>query len=224
MNLYDYINSYDSKSIFLYLIIFVLLLSYFKSSSVGTNILIALIIGTFIVVYINAGKESSESNDQIQMKTKYDNIRPQSKAKKIKNYPDLTNFVFSIQDFYVENPQAFEDMLDNLDAFLALYENAVTEPKLANKTFKFAEIKKHNALNSLQSIIYNMPTDKISTNKLSVAVRTLEQLLNNYLEKMYHMSQESVYKNGYDTSYVPIDFGPKPHNFYLKTKYTFDLF
>lgn len=222
MNLYEYINSFNSKAIFLYLFIFVVLLYFFKGTNIGINIILALAVGFGIVIYLNSGQQSSADNLKNQMDLKYRHIRPQ--PTNVKNYPELIDFIFSIQDFYVMNPQAYEEMIDSIDSFMSLYQDSLIEPKLANQSFNMADTKKHNALNSLQSIIFNMPTDKNVTNKLKVAIRTLEKILNNYLEKMYHASQESLYKNGFDNRYNTIDFGPKPHNFYLKTKYTYDIY
>jgi hypothetical protein len=129
--------------------------------------------------------------------------------------PKITNFLFSIQDFYVYNPLAFEELTDSLDNFRKASIQVYKNPELSTQYYQVAETQKSNALNALQSIIITLPPNNLFTNKLDLALYRLNEILSNYLLELYEKckSYENIY--GRDVLTREINRGPEPYNIYF---------
>jgi len=155
--------------------------------------------------------------------TQLDYIKPIANLKVyIKSDERFIDFFFSIQDLYKFNPQAYEEMIDNLNAFLYLRNQIFVDPLMCNYYYQIADSKKANMLNSLHSIIYNLSNNQLYTNKLTRAHKRLETLLNIEINKMYlrcvyflKLTGNNVLKRPLETDKVP-----KAFNNYITKDYT----
>lgn len=212
MGISQNINLLDKKTFFNYLII----LSIFISIFIRLNIKLNIIFGTllaFLFLYYVYDRDATKiqiKNDIIT--TKKILIRPESKQ--LLKHDKLVNFIFSIQEFYTYNAQAYEDMIDFIDSLLVLYEESKKDNYVAGNNFIMMENKKKNALNSLHSIIYTLPDNKLVINKLEKAYRELDTLLIYYLNEVYNINKFHIYDKGYNNHTKVINLGPKPSNFY----------
>jgi hypothetical protein len=222
MNLYSYIEDITSEYLFLYSVIFVALLYYFKNINISLNVLFVCVITLFIIIYTNDKEKIISSTKKENNKIKLNEIKP--RPKNINEHSEIIDFLFSIQDFHIYNPQAYEEMIDYIDIFFSIYESIKITPKNNNKFFSIIEQRKHDALNSLHSLIFTIPSDKNMTNKLNISINTLEELLNKYLNEIYHIHNEYLYNTGYNIEHKPLEnnIGPKANNFYKNELFTFD--
>lgn len=173
------------------------------------RVIIGLIILIIIFVWIIKNKKETK-NTEILNNMKLDTIKP-----KLRNdHPQMVDFLFSIQDFYYHNPQNYEDLIDNINSFFSAFENCYLDNDLSNYYYQIAEDKKTNALNSLQSIIFNLPTNKFSTEKLNRAHQRLETILTHFLNQLYQKCQENTVQYGFNINKKQIDIGPKGYNIY----------
>lgn len=205
------------SSIFLYIVIFCICIIYFRNINITLGIFVGIIFAS-ICIYVLYINETTDAFNTVQLhKTKHDNIFPASK--KLDNYTDLTDFVFSIQDFYVYNPQAYEDMVKSLDTFLEVYEDVLIDTSLAGQYFSIAETHKETTLNNLQSIIITIPPNKKLINKLNDALKIFEELLNKYLLVIDMKNKEYISEHGYFNNTKLIELNISPYNKYTANAY-----
>lgn len=204
----------EKKNMFMYVIILIVSIYIFSFINIKLNTILAICIACIIIKYLYT--ENKESNDNLdkQHNIKVKNIQP--KPQKLDKYRDVIDFLFSIQDMYYYNQQAYEDLIDNLDIFFQIYENMHIGEKLYEHNYELAVNKKHNSINSLHSLIYEIP---ISMNdKLSESLVVLEDILNRYLDELREICEDNIIKNGYDKDRHIIHTGPLQYNRYLNSE------
>ena len=190
--------------------------------SIGLNIILALVFALICIIYLYEKETRAIEIEKEQYKEKHDSINPT--PKNIDSDKDIINFLFSIQDFYVFNPQAFEEVIDNIDSFKILYENVFADATLSDYYYQIADSKKSNALNAFHSIIFTLPNDKIYTEKFNRAHKRLETILNKYLNEMYDQCTFYLYKNGHDILKRQILEGPREYNHYFDKEFTYQFY
>lgn len=224
MGLYTSLERMDKKTVFWYTAIIIMSLLFFRSKSIGLNVFLALIVAVVIILYIHEKDTVNNILENEQRQTKLDSIQPPSTQ--LEKQDDLIDFLFSIQDFYHHNPQAYEEMVDNIDAFLKLYEIIMLGTKSCDDYYAIAQNKKNNAINALHSMIYNLPNNKIVTDKLNRAHKRLETILLNYQNDLYDECHHDLIRRGYDMHRHPPEKGPKARNHYEdeEKKYSYQLY
>lgn len=212
MGLYTITESFNKTTTFLALIIIIFSIFYFKNKRIGLNIFLGLIISIAIISYINERNVVLKEEAQEQQNIEYEAIKPTSEN--IKEHNELIDFFFSIQDFYRYNPPAYEEMIDNVQSFLEVYNIINIGTKACDDYFKIADSKRMNALNALQSLIYTIPVEKMVIDKFDRAHERLETLLNKYLNEMLDSCNNNLIMNGYNIYRHPNHPGPKEANVY----------
>jgi hypothetical protein len=175
-----------------------------------------------VIAYLYFKQQSEEEIKNDQLRTKMETIKP-TLVNGTSN-EDIFDFLFSIQDFYSYNPQSFEEMVDNISAFFAVYDSLLKDEKLANYYYQIAQSKKSNAVNILQTFIHNLPNEKLYTDKLDRAHERLETILTVYLNHLYDACDHNLVKNGYDYTTRHILTGPKEANTYDDKKFSFEFY
>lgn len=221
-NLLLQIDNSDSKTLFIYGIIIIIFLAIFQRLSVGINIVLALVLASLLILYLNSKNQLEQKN----IKEIYDNktnlIRP--KPKKIQNYPKFLDFVFSIQDFYNYNVPAYELMIDSIDNILELYEESINDYSLAAINYNLVDNQRKEAVNNLHSIIHNIPSSTGLINKFNESIIMLNNLIYEIMDNIYSFHKLDLFNNGYNREVINIIRGPKPENFYEKEPFSFDIF
>ncbi len=221
MGIYQYISKIDSKSAFIYIGIIIVCVFIAKFQNITLSIFTGIIISVVFIVYLDERRTLEVANKIEKHKHKADRIRPYNE--KFEKYTDITDFIYSIQEYYYYNPEAHEELLDALEQFLTVYENSMKSADASHKLYEIADRKKHDSLNALHSMIYTLPADNGTNYKHETALHVLEKLLKDYQEKIYFMTQKYVHENGYDVTYKMPQLGPKAHNFYSKEEFTYDV-
>ncbi len=222
MGLYTLVDDLTNKVTFSYLSIIVLTLFYFWRKNIGLNIILALVLAVIIIAYKYDKRKTLADQDEEAQQTKVDNIMPE--PKEFKNRDDIINFIFSIQDMYVYNPLAYEEMIDNLDAFFKIYDIIMTDTPHCDYNYIIAESKKSNAVNALHSLIFTIPHSKQLTDKLDRAHKRLETILTDYLNDIYDECQHDIIKEGYNVDRTILNIGPKPANHYNEKDFTWQFY
>lgn len=218
MGLYTTIEAIDKQSLFLYVVIFLFFIFFFRSKIIGLNIFLALLIGFIVSSYIHEKNQVSRDIEHKQQKKKLDTIMPPNKE--FKNRDDIINFFFSIQDFYHLNPLAYEDTVDNVDAFMTIHKIISTGTQFCSDYYIVAKDRKSDALNSFQTFIYAISDDAVVIDKFNRAHKRLETILNKYLNEMYDMCMNSLIINGYNIYRRAINTGPDEYNKETTADYT----
>ena len=205
----------DNKKIFIYCIIFVIIIAIFMRLNIGLNIIFGCTIVYMIIIMLEQKeeKEIKEINDLEELKTSM--ITP--KPILLQNYKDITNFLFSIQDYYKYNPAVYETIIDNLDNFFHLYEETYKLNDLAGTNYKLMDNIKSDTINQLHSLIYKLPEDIAYINKLNNSFEILNKILSKYLYDIYKINQKNILNNGYNINTIIINPNePKPFTVYDK--------
>jgi hypothetical protein len=157
-------------------------------------------------------------------RTKLANIFPP--PEKFGKYPELVDFFFSIQDLYKYNPQAYEEVVFNVDSMMTIYEDVKKEVRHCKENHDVAEEKKRNAINALHSIVYSLEDNQVVTRKLNRSVRILQKLLTQFTDEILEDCKLMVDRNGFDTKkhYIELNKGPRAYNEYVQDDFTFDVY
>jgi hypothetical protein len=202
--------------IFIYCVIFVIILAIFIKLQIGLNIIFGCVIAYIIIKLLNNKNETKikENIDIENLKTSM--ITPTPIL--LKEYSDIINFLFSMQDYYKYNPQVYENIIDNLDNFFHLYQEVNKLNNLAGINYKLMNDLKLDTINLLQSLIYNLPEDNAYIIKLNNSFEILNGILSKYLFDIYIINKNNILNNGFNINTVIINHNePKPSTLYEKT-------
>lgn len=192
------INNTDNVTLFWYLVIFITVVYAFSRIDIKLSVVYGTFMVLLILYYLNDNYTKTKNTINTILQTKNDSILP--KTTHVSNYNDMVNFLFSIQDFYIYNATAYEDMVQAIDTFFIYYEEVINNNELAGIQYDILIDKKKLALNSLQSIIYKIPINAQYTKKLNDSVVMLNEILQNYIENIKLINENNIYKNGYRRS------------------------
>ena len=151
-----------------------------------------------------AGKDDSEYEKSDNVIIKPDN--PQQKTYLYMN-PVLVELFFNIREYSQYNISAFSNCLIHCNNVLAIdYQSKIgLNDAFYNYDTAVLEVKK--ALNELNSVIYNLPSTKVSYNKFSNVINMLHGILNKHIKDI-----GILYINLNKTK--DIDLFSYPDNFY----------
>jgi hypothetical protein len=218
------IDTFDKKTLFIYVAIIVIICAIFIRINIQLNLVFGIFIALCIIFYYYDIKKT-----KTKIKKRYDteienHIFP--KPLLATKYEDISYFLFSIQEFRAYNQLSYKDMLDAIDDFVRLYDDAKKLPELVGINYGIAENKKLYAMNSLQSIIYNSPANKNVTEKLDKALSVLNDILDKYLSELAELNEKRIMAYGYDSNTIIIRKNdPKPKAFYDNDMYqTFSFY
>ena len=221
MGIFTLIESYDNKRLFRNIVIILIFIFIFLKLNIHLNIILGLVLALTVIFYLTEKENIQTEIEKRQYETKIESIKPELKEVRDKA---LVDFIFSVQDFYVFNPEAYEEFIDNLDSFKKLYDDVFNDSEFSHYYYQIADSKKNNALNSLHSIIFKLPNDKFYTDKLIRAHKRLETLLNDYMNQIYDQCTHNIYKDGMSVLRKPINNGPKEYNTYFDKDFTYQLY
>jgi hypothetical protein len=224
MGVFTFIDAIHNKQLFQYVVITLIVLFFFLKISIGLNIILSLIISIGIIFYLNEKENVETLIDEKQDSIKYETIKPKLNKLNFDTDSDIVDFLFSIQDFYVYNPEAYEEMIDNLNSFYTLIENTFNEPTFCTYYYQIAFSKKNNALNSLQSLIFNLPTEAAFNDKFNRAHERLETILNKKMNDLYDECEKHIFKNGRNTVTTPLMKGPQGYNVFNDEEYSYQFY
>lgn len=211
--MYEYIDTWDGKRVFTYVVVFMFILWFFSKRELGINILIAIIVGVFVINYLNFRSiENTDTQEEIQ-DIKKDAILPPL-IEETKEHDEIVDFLFSIQDMYAYSPQQYIEMVKNINFFYGLYKMTFVDPKISFLNYGLMKQFKRDALNALMSIIFSLPEDKRVRDKINASAAVLDQLMTKNLDEVSYVTDDYTYKNGYNVDTKIIDYGPKAANEY----------
>jgi hypothetical protein len=204
------LDNISNKTLFNYIIISITILCFFKTKDIKINFIFGFCICMIIIYYINnKTKQKKEKNDKIlEEKTKI--ILPTPKNSN--QYEEILNYLYSIQDFYIYNPQSYIEFIDNLDIFFDNYEVSQINPNEAGNNYNVMNNYKRAVMNSLQSLIHTIPSNIFITKKLNDAIQQIELLLNVYLDKTERTYNIYVFNNGFNINTKIIEKHKLPSN------------
>lgn len=227
-NLYNTISKLDSKSTFNYFIIIIIFLFITNNMKIKLNHVVGLLLGTIFVLfkYQNNMNNLNQKDNQLIEKIKIidNNNKNRKDIGKIKDYQEIVDFLFSINEFYKLNQETFEDLIDNLNNFLLIYEDIKIDNINYTEKYIISENIKNNIMNILHSFIYSIGNHYELVNKLNYSCNVLNKILNKYLEELYDICQKKLIIYGYNINTKQLYNGPKEYNIEENNKFTYKLY
>lgn len=216
------INKIDKVTLFWYIVIIITIIFIFSKFDIKLNIVLGTLIAGVLILYLYNDYQiiNKQTVELIADKEKLINPKPEKAFK----YKRMVNYLFTIQDFFVYNPQVYEDFIENINRFFYVYEEIMVNNSSASSNYPILIDNKRGALNALQSITLILPPDVKYDIKLDTAVRELDVLLNFYLDEIKDIYNTQLYENGYDIKTKLLDNGPSPYNTYNDKYYTAELY
>ena len=106
-------NNIDSSRIFLYVVVTIIIFYIISKVDVRLNTILGAILCIIIITNINSytEKENMIANNTLKIKSNLITPSPKNSA----NYDKVIDFLFSIQDMYMYNPQAYVDMVNHIE-------------------------------------------------------------------------------------------------------------
>ena len=221
-HLYKYIDTWDGDTLFKYITISLFMLWYLSKKNIDLRVII-IIIG-FVISYLNHRSITQLDTKQDIYNLKKNMIKPQ--LEDVSEKENIINFVYSIQDLYIYNPQQYEEMINHINNFFRLYKLSFINTKTVHTNFNHMETDKRSALNALKSIIFNSPNNNDVRQKINGAVDILDSILTKYLDQISYLIDDDIYKNGYNMDTAIIDYETKPFNSYsdIFKPYSYELY
>ena len=224
MKIFDNINK---SHLFFYVIIFIIILYFFSRLDITLNILFGTIIAGIIIYYLYYNDTQNTIKKDYIIKEKKNIIIPKSDVVNTSQSDEnieLINFLFTIQDFYTFNPQSYSSLIQNIDYFYQLKDDAENNNFNAGLDCNSMKEIKRNALNSLMEITYKLKPNLEYDNKLKNAVEELNNILNNEIYKIYLLYKKYNYDNNNTTRTQLVDTNDiLPYNTYNDTLFTTQL-
>lgn len=215
-----YSNRIDEKTLYWYIVIFVLVIYIFTFINVTISLIFGTIIGMVIIIYMYSNYQILKKQELELFEQKRESITPNIQQNEIIKYNEIVDFIFSIQDFYEYNQQAYEDLLESIDHFFILYDEINIDNSLSGINYDMMETKMKTALNTLSSIVIELPKNKKYDNKLLKSVNMLKYLLEKYLNKVKEINNKYIYENGYTSVTKIIETGPPARNYYMDDNFS----
>jgi len=224
-NFYTKLNNLNGKELFKFIVMFILVLSFFNKLNITLSMFVGILIGSVIVYYNYSKYEANKSTEDNLIISKHQNIHP-TPIEDIKNYPDIIDFIFSIQEMRIYAPQNWEEMILNINSFIRIHADINLGDLNCYENYEIAENKMNNATNALHSIIFGLQASPEVLEKHNRSHKKLHQILHNYLKEIYKICQRKIIKKGYDNTTKIINHtGPKAYNYYLLDKsFTYDVY
>lgn len=201
----------DNKTIFFYVIIFVVIVYVFSFLSIGLNLVFGVVIAIVVLyfLYKNYGERDYEEKQAIQ--AQQDLLLPDPGV--AREYNDVVRYLFSIQDLYVHNADAYTELTNGLDNFFRIYENTLVNPQYAGRNHELMRDQKRKSMNALHSLVHTVPVTVHHTAKIEDAMKIMEEILQKYLDNAERIHKLFIYENGYNSDVKLIDkIKILPHN------------
>jgi hypothetical protein len=178
----DRLKKYFDRRIIEYSLLFFLIYIVLYILRVDLHLIITAILFIGYFYYSFNNRENDKKIILTQKKQEpFENKLPST----LNNYDDIVNFLYYINDFKLYNDQVYNDLLINLNDFLTLYEDysiiGIQEKKLMSDVIIDT---KYKILDGLSSFIYSFNNSPILRNKLNDSVNLLNNILNNYIQKL----------------------------------------
>jgi hypothetical protein len=218
---YEYIKNIDNNDLFKYLVVIFGMILLLNRISPGINTIIGIITGVIFVYYMNDKHNTTGAHFISNMKnhlkgpllnhTKYFYIDS-----------ELIQLMVDIKEYHSYNPFVYRKLVNTIDSFLHLVSDMEKTINNIGEQYQIITEKKHNAMNALHSMIYNIPQSEATITKYQHALLRLEELLNNHIDNVYQYMVYQYGKKPIDTNTKFIYKNhPKAVNASIDTHYDF---
>jgi hypothetical protein len=194
--LYNIINFEDPQQIFYYFIWLIIFLFVFTNIDFSITLFIGIIFFSILIYYFYTDRNKNYVDAEQKLNTKYETFSNDTNTI-IKEYPDIVDYIFYLSTFKKYNPDTFDDIVKLFDNFIFLYNSINIDKSLADSLFKIMNNIKFNIINKIET--FNFTTNNIVLSRqISKNKKSVEELLNRYLDIVLLIHKKNIYYNGYN--------------------------
>jgi hypothetical protein len=209
--IYNVINYQEPETIFFYG--FLLIIVIYASSKINFNysILVGLIFYSIFIYYLYTDKKVNDIDEFNKLNTKYELLNTNNNI--LKKYPNIIDYLFYMSEIKSTSPRIYFEIQTLFEQFIILYEACLQDITLINQNYTSLITIKDKILYSINFCTFNLLSN-VGSIKLYDMRRTVEKLLNHFLEELVILQKKDIYYNSYNTRTIPIDISNiKPSNF-----------
>jgi len=220
--IYNYLTNIPPQSLFIYFVIFLITFAIMNEIKFTSKHIIILVGSILVVFLLNEKRRSTSITRMNELELKLNSIFPKPKFFYLDS--GVVELIHSMREFKNYNPLAFNKLIRILDDFLALTLDIEKNVDNGFPLYETLQNMKDSALNNLQSIIYNTPSDLAAENKLDEATQSLHYILNFHLEQIRIKTNKKYKEDGpnINNRYIESTIGPEGKDPFFNDN--FDLF
>lgn len=193
----------DNKTIFFYIIIFIVIVWVFSGMSIGLNIVFGTLVAGAILYWLYKNHKKNKHVENVVTSAQQELVLPDPELGR--GYEDVMRHLFSIQNFYPYNPDAYYELVGGFKNFFRIYEDTFIVPRYAGRNYEMMNDQKRKSMNALHSIVFNMPAHYRYTHKLERGIAAIEDVLQKYLDRVEYIQKTYLYENNYNIETKLID-------------------
>jgi len=221
--IYNIINFQDPQTIFLYGIILIIFIYFSSKINFNYSILIGLMFYCVLIFFLNTNKKVNYINDFEKLNEKYDLLNTKNNI--LKKYPNIIDFLYYMTDLKNTSPAIYFEIQTLFENFIILYEACLQDITLINDNFASLQVIKNKIIYTINFFSFNLLTND-ETEKIYNMRRTVEQMLNNFLNELLTIQKKDIYYNGYNIktkilttdNVIPSNFFDTENNYIRNTK------
>lgn len=192
---YNILNYQDSQTIFWYGIILIAFIFFSTKINFNYAILIGLIFYSIFVYYLY-------TNDKVQYIDTFEKLNDKyllinTKNNILKKYPNIIDFLFYMTEFKESSSRIYLEIEKLFEDFIQMYEACLQDINLINTNFLTLTTIKNKIMYSINFFTFNILSNS-PTVKLYHMRKTVENMLNDFLEKLLTIQKKDIYYNGYN--------------------------
>ena len=225
--MYNIINYQDPQTIFSYGVLLVIFIYVSAKINFSYSILIGLLFYSILIYYLYTNKKVNYIDDFEELNIKYNMINTKNNI--LKKYPNIVDFLYYMSEFKSTSPRIYFEIQTLFENFILLYESCLEDINLINANFSTLKVIKNKILYTINSFTYNLLTN-VATVKLYDMRKTVENMLNKFMDELLVLQKKDIYYNGYNMktqlistdSVIPVNFFDI-HNQYVRNTKQYDV-
>lgn len=225
--MYNIINYQDPQTIFSYGILLIIFIYVSAKINFNYSILIGLLFYSILIFYLYTNKKVKYIDNYNELNMKYDMLNTKNNI--LKKYPNIIDFLYYMSDLKSTSPKIYFEIQTLFENFILLYESCLQDISLINANFSSLQMIKYKILYTINSFTFNLLSNA-STKKLYDMRRTVETMLNEFMNELLTIQKKDIYYNGYNTktnildtnNVIPANFFDV-HNQYVRNTKQYDV-
>jgi len=193
---YDFIKNLEPIQLFYYVCIIVASLLVFQFLEITITHISAIIIALIIIFYLDKKNKREQKTQMDNIYLKLNMIRP--KPKYFYMDSDIILLIDDIKEYREYNLVAYSNLIYALDNFLEIVHDIRLGVKDIEDNIDVAMHQKRISIDNLQSMLFEIPVDRMLEYKLEKAIYNLDLMLQRHIDKMIHIQQNKIEMEGYN--------------------------
>lgn len=225
--IYNILNYQEPQTIFFYGFLLVIVIYISLKIEFNYSILIGLIFYSIFIFYLYTNRKVNYIDEFEKLNTKYEMLNTDNNI--LKKYPNIIDFLFYMNELKAPSPKIYFEIQSYFEQFIELYEPCLQDISLINKNYITLLTIKDKILYSINFYTFNLLSN-VESIKLYEMRKTVEKMLNQYMEELKILQKKDIYYNGYNVNISPIESNNiKPFNFldshnqYIRNTKQFDV-